>query len=222
MKRVTYLTQRPGDPYVPGQSEFATIAALFAAPGGDPGAVMLEFGREAQFIRRHVRLQADVLTDDRNYSQSYVCVSRIDQGVLTQKIATQPYVDDKETAILRTIRNFWAKTPAEFDRYNSDARFRLVTSVNNKNIRCVTDRSQVGTTIGSDDAVLVSHTHDVVRVVGAGSYPADGSADVGNVPSDGNWDYRKGRRVATSSAGSSGVGKNIPASFCMALFEFIG
>lgn len=224
IKRVRYLVSSSGDVYVPGQSENFTIAVRFASPTetGDAIAVGMEFGRECQFVRFHSQLNSDTLTNNRAYSQTYAVLSKTRQAPITDQVATVKTVSDTETSILRLIKNFIAKTPAEFDRYNNDARFQLVSASQNKNLRFVTNKSQVGTTIGSDDAIIVSHSHISTRIVGSGSYPSDGTADSGSVPSEGSWDYRKGRSVATSIVGESGVGKNIPSSFCVAMFEFIG
>ena len=224
IKTVKYKVHNSGDTYIPGKSETLSIAARFGNPRGgeDPFAVMMEISRECQTVRFHSQLGLDSLTENRAYSQSYALLSRTRQAPLVDQVATLKTVADTETSILRLIKNFIAKTPAEFDKYNNDSRFRLVASSQDKNLRYVTDRAKVGTTIGSDDAIVVSHSHISTRIVGAGFYPSDGTSDAGRVPADGSWDYRKGRSVTTSVVGESGTGKNIPSSFCVALFEFIG
>jgi hypothetical protein len=192
----------------------------------DPVAVMFEVGPDANFLRIHVQKNSWNDTNDRTKSQTYAVLSRVSQPVLTSQVATTTTVTDMETSILRKIKNFIAKNQQEFDMYNNDARFQLVTASQNKNLRYVTQKSQVGTTIGSDDAIVVSHTHTASGVTAEASYPSDGSPNVGTgkiavegtVPTD----PRNRRLITTGSTGDSGVGKNIPTSFCVAMFEFIG
>jgi hypothetical protein len=223
IKRVRYFVRNDNDPQTP-TSGVSTLCFRLANQfnAEDPIAAMFEIGREADIIRVQTQLNSDTLTDNRSYSQSYVILSRVRQPAFSAPIATTTNVSDMETSILRKIKNFIAKTPAEFDIYNNDVRFRLVASSQDKNLRYVTDRAKVGTTIGSDDAIVVSHSHISTRIVGAGLYPSDGTSDAGSVASGGSWDYQKGRSVTTSVVGESGTGKNIPSSFCVALFEFIG
>jgi len=228
IKRVRYLVSSSGDVHVPGQSENYTIAVRFASPvdTGDTIAIGMEFGREAQFVRFHSQLNSDTLTNNRAYSQTYAVLSKTRQEPITDQVATVKTVSDTETSILRLIKNFIAKTPAEFDRYNNDARFQLVSASQNKNLRFVTNKSQVGTTIGSDDAVLIGHTHNITRVVGSRTYPQDGFGEYSKTPQNGtsNFGPLMGRIVTSSVAGGTetGIGKNIPSSFCVAMFEFIG
>lgn len=227
IKTVRYAVANSGDTPIPGQTATFNIAARFGSPsGGEPIAFMMEVSRECQTVKFHTQLSSETLTNNRAYSQSFALLSRIRQNPLTEQVATVKTVSDTETSILRLIKNFIAKTPAEFDRYNNDARFQLVSASQNKNLRFVTNKSQVGTTIGSDDAVLIGHTHDITRIVGSRTYPQDGFGEYSKTPQDGtsNFDPLMGRIVTSSVAGGTetGIGKNIPSSFCVAMFEFIG